>query len=81
MQHTSFGPTPFTNVRTPSSDAIDLRQGRSDGYDKPAYAGSKLSGTRHGGVFFEVYFGWSECPGQGVFVLSHSGCILLCQWV
>jgi hypothetical protein len=50
MQHTSFGPTPFTNVRTPSSDAIDLRQGRSGGYDKPAYAGSKLSGTRHGGV-------------------------------
>jgi len=33
------------------------------------------------GYFFEVYFGWNECPGQGVFVLSHSGCILLCQWV
>jgi len=50
MQHTSFGPTPFTNVRTPFSDAIDICQGGSGGYDKPAYAGSKLSGTRHGGV-------------------------------
>jgi len=33
MQHTSFGPTPFTNVGPPSSAAIDISQGESDGYD------------------------------------------------